>query len=1105
MNRSSLLLLFTLVCVGLPQSAPTWDAAVPLSEGVQSATVQPIRVAASEDGGYWVHGNSAVGPLLMRFDPQDQLLATQYGSTPGDRLLGLAGAAALAFGGGVQTDRLQRFDADGARRWSSTTQSPVLANPREAQDGAIWVTRSAQPAGPAIELLRLDAAGVARSMVDQPARAFTGRSPVAVSSTAGQAYWAGFAGWNLNNAAEARAEVLKLGPEGDLVWRFAAAANLGPSVYTRVLEAADGSVRAAGQIDALIDNFLIVTALSHSGTQIWTRSFPEFSGAPLRGHEIDPNGELRILVADRAGSADRLLSIEADGDLRWAASLPPGYRCAVLKDDVRCPLFVRNDGTAVLVVGSPSLGLRALRYSPAGQVVGDTPLGNFTLEDAGLLSNGDLLLVLWDGTAEGRRLQRVGANGLVRTLLGPGATQTQSVRRTSTLDAILDEAGGAYLVTGSSANDQLLTRVSAGGQRLWQRPLAPQFPGLLRSQWFFAGTQLCRYAQQGAGTTFEMRLECVDRASGSPRFSRAGSGSGMVLDPELGLLVGERLLWVESTASGSRLTLFNLDGSVFSTRDSAVAGGSLRIFPSIGDGFLLYTTPQIGQPGTTLRAFELDGSPRAQVTLQDTPLLVQPLQDGGFVSVYQRQASPATGTANVRLSRFDRRAQRQFDVAISDRFVTQVEAGESLDQLLLVLRNERQTGVSRPDNAQILGVSLANGTLGWRSTLGAWTGQPSRLLRFPDRRRLLYVAQRPGGLLTYRLDPPTERVLLSRMLPCQREDCPLQGLRLASNEDLLAHAAARDPLLGADQRLLRWQQPLQLPNVSPANQSALAGAWYAPYAGGQGLLMTYFPQQSGYLAAWFTYAPEGTAASGKPALRWFTLQGLVGNPATSVDFQILESANGRFATAPVVAASPVGRASLRFDDCDRATLSYAFDSDQQGGAHGVVDLSRLTPSTLPCRRADGSTQPPALSPPPNGGLDLRQSGTWYAPTSSGQGVQLYVVPEAASNPGFVFGAWFTFDPDSEVDDPAKQDWLTLQALVSNVSDGRVRVAILRTVGGGLDAVPTRNTVPIGEATLSFTACDRMTLDYSFVDSRVAGGHRGRSGSVALQRLDPCLP
>ena len=181
-------------------------------------------------------------------------------------------------------------------------------------------------------------------------------------------------------------------------------------------------------------------------------------------------------------------------------------------------------------------------------------------------------------------------------------------------------------------------------------------------------------------------------------------------------------------------------------------------------------------------------------------------------------------------------------------------------------------------------------------------------------------------------------------------------------------------------------------------------------------------------------------------------------------------------------------------------MRYRFDAGTPVTGDGVIALTRLTPRYFACREAGGAIAE-AQGAASAGGFENRQSGAWFAPATSGQGVMLTVAPGDG-----LFGAWFTYDAAERSDDPTRQSWVTLQAGLANASGGRVVVPLYRTAGGTFDAA--KETPPatwqVGEATLSFLSCDRARLDYRFDDSEAAAPQRAKTGSIALERLGGCV-
>jgi hypothetical protein len=277
------------------------------------------------------------------------------------------------------------------------------------------------------------------------------------------------------------------------------------------------------------------------------------------------------------------------------------------------------------------------------------------------------------------------------------------------------------------------------------------------------------------------------------------------------------------------------------------------------------------------------------------------------------------------------------------------------------------------------------------------------------------------------------------------------------------------------------------------DQAGLGGAWWAPYANGEGFVVDWLPATRTWFMPWFTFARFD---DGYRNLRWFTVAGTIAAGATQADLPILATTGGTFDAGGGTTARRVGTATLRFTDCNNGTLRYAFDAGTNGRATGTVTLSRLSAATSDCVLADGTVQSHAT--PPAGGFDARMSGSWYEESTSGQGLQFTVQPG-----GVFFAPWFTFDPPGALNNPSRQHWYTLQGSLADAAQGRVTVSIVESTGGAFDAIPASDMAIVGTATLTLLACDRATLDYAF--GATAGDLAGRSGTLDLVKAGGCAP
>jgi hypothetical protein len=118
------------------------------------------------------------------------------------------------------------------------------------------------------------------------------------------------------------------------------------------------------------------------------------------------------------------------------------------------------------------------------------------------------------------------------------------------------------------------------------------------------------------------------------------------------------------------------------------------------------------------------------------------------------------------------------------------------------------------------------------------------------------------------------------------------------------------------------------------------------------------------------------------------------------------------------------------------------------------------------------------------------SGSWYNPSTAGQGVVMQVVPDFyGAGQGLLFGGWFTFDAAAA----GGQRWYSVQGQVNSAS-GSATIPVYVSEGGNFDAPPAVGATPIGEATFAFADCTHGTLGYTFDDGS------GRDGEIPLSRL-----
>jgi hypothetical protein len=294
---------------------------------------------------------------------------------------------------------------------------------------------------------------------------------------------------------------------------------------------------------------------------------------------------------------------------------------------------------------------------------------------------------------------------------------------------------------------------------------------------------------------------------------------------------------------------------------------------------------------------------------------------------------------------------------------------------------------------------------------------------------------------------------------------------------------------------------LAAPAQMRVDQIGLDGAWYEPAESGQGFTIDYIAESNYLFIPWFTYGVD--PVSDTSGMAWVTFQGSVAAGAKSAALQIARSEPGTFNSGSVP-PKVIGTATLTATDCTKAYLRYQFDADEFGGLGGYIPLTRLSPSTTPCIQANGQTTPAQIANVPLHGFDANQSGSWYDPSTSGQGIELTIMPPGGSfASGLVFGAWFTFDVPP-ANDPLHEQWFTVQGDLSGALNGTVTLPIYTSYGGSLDSLPATGTGPVGTATLTMLSCTSATLAYEFPQFSPPIAFSGSSGTINLVKIGGCV-
>lgn len=119
---------------------------------------------------------------------------------------------------------------------------------------------------------------------------------------------------------------------------------------------------------------------------------------------------------------------------------------------------------------------------------------------------------------------------------------------------------------------------------------------------------------------------------------------------------------------------------------------------------------------------------------------------------------------------------------------------------------------------------------------------------------------------------------------------------------------------------------------------AFDGLWYDPAASGQGIALQAIPDTGQMAIGWFTWSESGDGRHD-----WLTGIGPI--DPEKVELMLARSTGGRFNRGPFPMTSTVGRATLRFFDCETASLQFARDDIDRSG---TISLKRLVPARPEC-------------------------------------------------------------------------------------------------------------------------------------------------------------
>lgn len=222
-------------------------------------------------------------------------------------------------------------------------------------------------------------------------------------------------------------------------------------------------------------------------------------------------------------------------------------------------------------------------------------------------------------------------------------------------------------------------------------------------------------------------------------------------------------------------------------------------------------------------------------------------------------------------------------------------------------------------------------------------------MTYSDINGLLQVTYGFDGVQHTEYDPPEAIPPGSPSLPNPELPSPAEAFKEGDNSHLteagyrvLAEAQYKEyygPLLGDAQF-----------QINPG----LNDAWYNEATGGQGFLITVFPDIRQMFLAWFTFdterTPENvTAVLGEPGHRWLTAQGPY--EGDTAELSLYVTRGGEFDSAEPPAktdSNAIGSLNIEFADCSNALASYDLP---ELGFSGAIPIKRIVPDSVPLCQA----------------------------------------------------------------------------------------------------------------------------------------------------------
>lgn len=1073
------------VLIAVPAHA-AWDRSDPLPASIP-AHFDPRGLSTADDTGYWAIGTVAspngfgARGAVARFRNDGSSAWLSYTDLP-TQVIGAGAGEALTAGAVTEPlavgCRLSRWSGAGSRLWT------VVADPTRScrtlvSDGAggAWVTvANASGAQQAMHVL---ADGEIRNDGSALEVFAAGRYELAADPDGGGLYAVGQQLESDQQGARVDAAIVAIDRNGHLRWQrlVPSPEPTGSYAFEAVAVGRDGHLYVAGHTSATLTPR--IASFTRDGQSRFDR--PLSVGVP-------PNSP--TLVLRPADTGVHLIAGDRSLDGGVVAALHVGPDGSVLQangfGDVRL-----SDAT----LASTSREGRRLLFA-ATTIQASATYTTLCLVDEDLPSRQFMPVV---GAPLGVTLPADGSVVLARSTVLPGYTgllrfddqgnplDTPDLEigavAIATLGVGFGEDGSTYRVTASPDHSGgKVEKIGPDGRLAWSERLDATLLGGSAILSVSAG-QVCSAFYDNGSLLIDCRETMRGAALFQHRIARAASDS---------YLTGLQVL-----AAGDVLVWYWIPGGVGSHLLRLAAGGAVRYdvravdFPAalaLGkDG----SAAVLGDIGLSHRMRTYDGTGGLRIDRDQTAganLRLQRLFDAGngrFVRTYQLARTEGPGYATY---------ASLFDVQRGDLWTTQL--ANDLDVFDLRFTDAALVLLAvAPDRRSTILVSIdrGDGHVRWQySQSDPLTAQRQLALDPLLGDVAVAIEHAPQGLRVLALRGADGHVLSDRTESCGMPSCGLAALIVDPDRRVRLLATGTDTL-GTHATVFQLGALFQPAPPLPLGQQAISGAWYPDYASGQGLVFDYIASAGVLFAPWFTYQP--TRVDDASGQHWYSLQGTLAPGATEADLDILENSGGQLATPPITLSRRVGIARVHLEACDRMALDYGFDFPTQNGASGRLTLTRLTAPLAVCT-GSGATSTAAAATTG----DPRQSGSWFTPALSGQGFMFTFQPGRE-----MFGAWFTYDPDGAADDPAAQHWFTLQGDPAAGTSAPLTATLYQTLGGGFDREPTANTRRVGRITLNVQACDRITVDYQFDTSDVAGRYAGKSGSLPLEKIGGCNP